>query len=387
MKKFRNVVIMTLIASLVTVTPAMAAPSIKQIKKNKAASEQKVKNLKKSKAAKEQQLKKANDKLVDLLTDISMLEKDISIQDTKIKKADKDLQKAKAVEEKQYREMLVRIKYMYEKGEDSEAVALLGSEDFGEMMNQAEYIQSVHTYDRKMLNEYKKTKNKVAKMKKNLEAERSDMEVMAEDYRGQKKELNSTISTMKKEVKDFDSQLKAAKEKAAAEARRLEDETRRQQQAMQAARAARASRPSGGSGHSSGGSRRPAHSSSEAVAERPSNTSLGGQIANTGLKYVGNPYVYGGNSLTNGIDCSAFTSQIHALCGVGGVPRTSGAQASGGKYVGSLSNALPGDIVCYSGHVAIYIGGGQIVHASSPSTGIKVNSATYRTIKTIRRYW
>ena len=125
---------------------------------------------------------------------------------------------------------------------------------------------------------------------------------------------------------------------------------------------------------------------------KPSNTSKGKQIANTGLKYVGNPYVYGGNSLTNGIDCSGFTKQIHALCGISGLPRTSSAQRSGGKAVtGGLSNALPGDVICYSGHVAIYIGGGQIVHASNPAPypkgGIKTGSASYRSILAIRRYW
>lgn len=110
----------------------------------------------------------------------------------------------------------------------------------------------------------------------------------------------------------------------------------------------------------------------------------GAAVANFALQFVGNPYVYGGTSLTNGADCSGFVMAVYANFGVG-LPHSSGAQRSCGYDVGGIGNAQPGDIVCYSGHVGIYIGGGQIVHASTAATGIKVSNAGYRTILSVRR--
>ncbi|MBO4336588.1 MAG: C40 family peptidase [Lachnospiraceae bacterium] len=110
----------------------------------------------------------------------------------------------------------------------------------------------------------------------------------------------------------------------------------------------------------------------------------GSAVANYALQFVGNPYVYGGSSLTNGTDCSGFTMSVYAAFGVG-LPHSSGAQRSCGTDVGGLANAQPGDLVCYSGHVGIYIGGGQIVHASTAKTGIKVSNASYRSVLSVRR--
>ncbi len=112
--------------------------------------------------------------------------------------------------------------------------------------------------------------------------------------------------------------------------------------------------------------------------------STGADVANFALQFVGNPYVYGGTSLTNGADCSGFVMSVYNNFGVS-LPHSSAADRSVGASVNGIENAQPGDIICYSGHVALYIGNGQIVHASTSRTGIIVSSATYRSILSIRR--
>ena len=132
----------------------------------------------------------------------------------------------------------------------------------------------------------------------------------------------------------------------------------------------------GGSGQVSGGG------NTNYVVSGGSGT--GSSVASYALQFVGNPYVYGGSSLTNGTDCSGFVMSVYRNFGVN-LPHSSGGDRSVGRDVGGIGNAQAGDIVCYSGHVGIYIGGGQIVHASTPSSGIKVSNAGYRQILAVRR--
>ena len=123
---------------------------------------------------------------------------------------------------------------------------------------------------------------------------------------------------------------------------------------------------------------------SPAAAHAPV-SSAGSTVADFALQFVGNPYEYGGTSLTNGADCSGFVMSVYENFGVS-LPHSSSADRNVGTEVaGGLSNAQAGDIVCYSGHVGIYIGNGQIVHASTEETGIKVSDADYRTPITVRR--
>lgn len=111
---------------------------------------------------------------------------------------------------------------------------------------------------------------------------------------------------------------------------------------------------------------------------------IGIEVANYACQFVGNPYKWGGTSLTEGADCSGFVMSVYANFGVE-LPHSSAADREVGYEVGSLAEAIPGDIICYSGHVAIYIGDGQIVHASTAKTGIIISKADYRTILCIRR--
>lgn len=130
-------------------------------------------------------------------------------------------------------------------------------------------------------------------------------------------------------------------------------------------------------------------SSSEETVTAPvissgSGSALGQSVADFACQFVGNPYVYGGTSLTNGADCSGFVMSVYSNFGVS-LPHSSSADRSVGSAVNGLENAQPGDIICYSGHVALYIGNGQIVHASTAKTGIIISNANYRSILSIRR--
>ena len=168
-----------------------------------------------------------------------------------------------------------------------------------------------------------------------------------------------------------------AESKAEEEARLAREEAERKK-AREAA-AAKAAQNAAQSSASSGSAAAPA-----AVVDTGSGSEMGQAVAEYALQFVGNPYVYGGTSLTNGADCSGFVMSVYANFGVS-LPHSSSADRSQGSAVDGLANAQPGDLVCYSGHVALYIGNGQIVHASTKKTGIIVSNADYKKVLAVRR--
>lgn len=159
---------------------------------------------------------------------------------------------------------------------------------------------------------------------------------------------------------------------------RLQKEEEERQKALEASRKAKAEREA-----------KKAEEAAQAQAQEvaplpPTDGSLGQQVADYALQFVGNKYVYGGTSLTNGADCSGFTLAVYANFGVS-LPHSAKAQNKKGTNVGSIDNAIPGDLVYYSGHIGIYIGNGKIVHASNPRKGIIISEATYDRILGVRR--
>ena len=240
---------------------------------------------------------------------------------------------------------------------------------------------------------------------------------MEEENESQQKELEGFIAARQKESSGFALELEAAQARAAQAAGevirkteeirilrarqeeerirqekeriRQEQERVRQEQESAGQESGAAGREPGGAGQESGSAGTAQDSAGTAGGRSVKSiggTEFGRNVADYALQFVGNPYVYGGTSLTGGTDCSGYTQSVYRHFGVG-IPRTSGEQAGFGREI-PYEDMEPGDLVCYSGHVAMYIGGGRIVHASSRKEGIKVsNDPAYRTIVSIRRPW
>ena len=386
-KRYVNALITVLVMSVSFVTPVMAVPENDEVA-----------GLEEKKTEMENQAADVQQQLVGLLLQYDALQQDIENQKARVSQAQADLQTAEEKEQQQYEAMKKRIQYIYEAGDASFLETLVSAESFSDLVNKAEYIQNIHSYDRKQLSEYIKVKDEVAERKAELEAGQADMEQMSADMGREQTELQGTLDTMRSQIADFDTQLETARAEAAAQLTQLTNATENMAASAedQGTSGGQSSQPSGNTNNSGGGNASSGNTGgsnskpSGGTSSAPSNASLGQQIANRACQYVGNPYRYGGTSLTNGADCSGFVMSVHALFGIS-TPRDSWGQLAGGKAV-NYSDMLPGDVIVYSNHVAIYIGGSQIVHASNsapyPAGGIKISSPpNYRTVLGVRRYW
>lgn len=182
-------------------------------------------------------------------------------------------------------------------------------------------------------------------------------------------------------------EARKAREAEAARAAAEQEAARRaaeKQEAKKSGAGSSAGSSSGSSAGSSSGGSAGSGSGSSAGQSAQTASSNGQAVVDYARQFLGNPYVYGGNSLTNGTDCSGFVKGVYAAFGIN-LPRTSSEQRSVG-YAVSLSEIQPGDIVCYSGHVGIYAGNNTLIHASNEKTGITLTSpVTYRSVLAVRR--
>lgn len=344
--------------------------------------------------------------LVETIASVEMIEEDIDEKETQIEETTVEYEAALATEQEQYEAMKLRVKFMYEKGESTYLQLFLESQSLSDMVNKADYFEKLYAYDRKMLEEYQLARETTQTLKEQLEGEMAELEAQQHELEEEKASLETLLTEKQAEYDDYELMLTKAKQEAAvykanvekqtAEIRRLEQETAKKESEIEAAKKAEEEAKkaqeealknqqssSSGSNGSSGSSSSSAGSGYASASSYAGTGSKGQQVASYACQFIGNPYVMGGTSLTNGADCSGFVWRVYKDFGYS-LPRTSYAQRSAGTEV-SYSDAQPGDVICYAGHVGIYIGNGQIVHASTQKTGIKITRATYREILSVRR--
>lgn len=362
-----------------------------------------------------------DENLVNVMVSIETLENDISNKEVEIIKTKQELSKAVRARDKQYEAMKLRIQYLFEKGgNDAWFQMMLNAEDLSDLLTRAEYTQQLYTQDRESLETYENLVGEVQDLETKYEQEKAELEGMKQEYEAESANLQYEIDVRRSASASAESEIAYAQEMAtqyanlivqqqaeierlAAERIAAEEEARRQAEAAAAAAAqaaaeeeanqAAAEQTAGttaeysedtSSGENYYGTTDSSSSSSVSYNTSSTGSGAGSSVVDYATQFVGNPYVWGGTSLTNGADCSGFVQSVYANFGVS-LPRTSYEQQNAGTEV-SYADAQPGDLICYGGHVAIYMGNGQIVHASNSTDGIKIsNDATYRTILSVRR--
>ena len=347
MNKIGKRILAAAVASSVLVTPVFADPSVDDLKKSKESAQNEVSSL--------------QTQLNTVVGKITELESQLSSKGEEIIQAQSDLEDAEAEEQKQYADMKVRIKYMYEAGDQSAVESLVGSENFSDMVNKAEYVSN--------LQEYVETKQKISDLKDQLEEEQSQLESMQTEYESQESKLDNLIASKQAEVSDLDQQIEEAERKAAEEElKRQQEEAARQAAAAEAARQQAASNrnnSSSSSSNSSSNSNKGNSSNKGTSNNAPSYVS--GDAVSRAKSALGKPYVWGATG-PNSFDCSGLVG----FCLTGRYSRS--CTSASLNALPTVSNPQPGDVCVRSGHCGIYIGNGQMIHAPHTGDVVKVAS-------------
>ena len=370
--------ITAVVTSSMIVTPVLAAPSVDDLKKEKASKQNEVSSL--------------QSQLTTLMGKVNTLESELIQTGEDITKAQSDLVVAQKKEKEQYAAMKKRIKYMYEAGNDSAFETLVTSDDFTDLLSKAEYVQNVHSYDRKQLQEYVETKQQISDLKDSLEKDQKELESKQAEYEKQGDNLNNLITSKSAEVANLDSEIQAAAEAAAKEAaeraakeaaEKAAKEAVKKQQASAANNSTSSNRHNSTTSNNTTSNKnntsnttRPSGNNTSSSTIKPSgnNTSSnttsgsnanGGTIVSRAYSQLGKPYVWGACGPSS-FDCSGFVS----YCLTGRYTRLGTTLTFMGWT--RVSNPQPGDVVTTATHCGIYIGNGQMIHAPHTGDVVKV---------------
>ena len=329
-----------------------------------------------------EQMDDLNAEIINILASIGVLEEEIAQKELDIADAQAEYDAAVETQKTQEEAMTSQVRLMYMKGSNSLLSLLLENFSFGKLLNRLDYAEAVMAYNNQMLEDYIATKELVLELWNTLETEKASLEADKTALQEQKDYCDTLLTDLKSKSDNYEALYAKAQAEAAAvkkEIQKEQKELKKLQQDLANAEAEEAQKNLLNKEY--------AATDYTKIIDNASGSDIGKKIAKYACQYIGNPYVYGGTSLTKGADCSGFTYRVYKDFGYT-LDRTSYAQRSNGKEV-AYKDAQPGDLICYSGHIGIYIGGGYIVHASNskpyPRGGIKVNKATYRTILSVRR--
>lgn len=361
--------ITAVVTSSMIVTPVLAAPSVDDLKKEKASKQNEVSSL--------------QSQLTTLMGKVNTLESELIQTGEDITKAQSDLVVAQKKEKEQYAAMKKRIKYMYEAGNDSAFETLVTSDDFTDLLSKAEYVQNVHSYDRKQLQEYVETKQQISDLKDSLEKDQKELESKQVEYEKQGDNLNNLITSKSAEVANLDSEIQAAAEAATKEAAERAAKEAAEKAAKEAAKKQQASAAnnstSSNRNNSTTSNNTTSNKNNTSNTTRPSrpsgnNTSSnttsgsnanGGTIVSRAYSQLGKPYEWGAYGPSS-FDCSGFVS----YCLTGSYTRLGTTLTFMGWT--RVSNPQPGDVVTTATHCGIYIGNGQMIHAPHTGDVVKV---------------